>query len=70
MSVGSIDRESRGEFRTFETLECWQAGRALRVFVAQEILPGLPKDERYRLGDQMLRAARSITANIALRPVG
>jgi len=28
-------------------------------------VPSLPKDERYRLGDQMLRAARSTTANIA-----
>lgn len=59
-----------GEFRTFETLECWQAGRALRVFLAKEVLPVLPKDEGYRLGDQVLRAARSVTANIALRPVG
>lgn len=25
----------------------------------------LPKDEKYRLGDQMIRAARSATANIA-----
>lgn len=29
------------------------------------MLPKLPKDERYRLGDQIVRAARSITANIA-----
>lgn len=51
--------------RSFEDLECWKAGRALRLFVAKQILPALPRDERYRLGDQMLRAARSITANIA-----
>lgn len=51
--------------RSFEDLECWKAGRELRLFVAKQILPVLPREERYRLGDQFLRAARSITANIA-----
>jgi four helix bundle protein len=49
----------------FEDLECWKAAREVRLFVAKRVLPVLPKDERYRLGDQMLRAARSVTANIA-----
>jgi len=35
------------------------------LFVAKEVIPVLPKDERYRLDDQLLRAARSTTANIA-----
>jgi len=56
--------------RSFEDLECWKAARQLRLFVAKKILPILPKEERYRLGDQLLRAGRSTTANIALRPVG
>lgn len=51
--------------RSFEDLDCWKAGREVRLFVHGEILPRLPKEERYRLGDQILRAARSITANIA-----
>ena len=51
--------------RSFEDLECWQAGREFRLFVSKQILPVLPKDEKYRLGDQLIRAARSITANIA-----
>src|SRR5690349_21301973 len=51
--------------RSFEDLECWKAGREFRLFVARQILPALPRDEKYRLGDQMLRAARSVTANIA-----
>jgi four helix bundle protein len=51
--------------RTFEDLQCWQQCRNLRLFVAKEVVPGLPKEERYRLGDQILRAARSSTANIA-----
>jgi len=53
------------EFRTFKDLECWKACRDLRLFVAKQILPGLPREEKYRLGDQMIRAARSTTANIA-----
>ena len=51
--------------KTFEDLDCWKHCRALRLFVAREVVPALPKDERYRLGDQFLRAARSTTANIA-----
>src|SRR2546427_8933769 len=51
--------------RTFEDLECWKHYRSLRLFVAKQIIPVLPKDEGYRLGDQLLRAARSTTANIA-----
>jgi len=54
-----------GPIRSFEDLECWRACRTLRVFVACQILPTLPRDEKYRLGDQILRAARSTTANIA-----
>jgi four helix bundle protein len=51
--------------RTFEDLQCWKECRDLRLFVAREVFPVLPKDERFRLGDQLLRAARSMTANIA-----
>src|SRR2546428_12339656 len=51
--------------KTFEDLECWKECRALRLFVAKELVTSLPKEERYRLGDQVLRAARSTTANIA-----
>jgi len=49
----------------FEDLECWKACRVLRLFVAREVLPALPACEKFRLGDQVLRAARSTTANIA-----
>src|SRR5213596_3463895 len=51
--------------RTFEDLECWKQCRNLRLFVAKSVIPVLPKGECYRLGDQLLRAARSTTANIA-----
>lgn len=56
--------ESR-EYRSFRDLECWKACRELRIFVAKEVLPVLPKEEKFRLGDQLVRAARSTTANIA-----
>lgn len=52
-------------YGSFENLDCWKAGRELRLYVAASIIPTLPKEERYRLGDQLLRAARSVTANIA-----
>lgn len=51
--------------RGFEDLDCWQACRKLRIFIAENVVPLLPKDEKYRLGDQLLRASRSGTANIA-----
>src|SRR5947209_11092036 len=51
--------------RTFEDLECWKQCRMLRLFVARQVVPALPRNERYRLGDQSLRSARSTTANIA-----
>ena len=35
------------------------------MFVAKEAVPALPKHEQFRLGDQVLRAARSTTSNIA-----
>ena len=54
-----------GPIRGFEDLECWQACRNLRRFISEKVIPHLPKDERYRLGDQLLRAARSTTANLA-----
>jgi four helix bundle protein len=64
MSATAASTDSKA-IRSFEDLDCWKAGRELRIFVHREVLPALPKDERYRIGDQMLRAARSITANIA-----
>jgi four helix bundle protein len=51
--------------RSFEDLECWKTCRTLRRFIAAEVIPQLPKEERYRLSDQILRAARSTTANVA-----
>src|SRR4051812_25016377 len=51
--------------KTFEDLECWKQCRSLRIFVAKQIVPALPRTEIYRLSDQVLRAGRSTTSNIA-----
>ncbi len=53
------------ETYTFEDLACWQEARKFRLRVAREWVRQLPAVEYYRLADQLLRAARSITANIA-----
>ena len=49
----------------FEKLHCWQACFQLKTFLKEEILPELPKTERFELFSQILRASRSATANIA-----
>ena len=51
--------------KDFRELKCWQSCRKLRLFISKQIVPLLPKEEQYRLVDQLVRAARSTTANIA-----
>jgi len=56
-----VKRES---FKSFEELECWKACTEVRRFIT-ELVKKYPKDEKFRLVDDMLRAARSTTHNIA-----
>ncbi len=49
---------------SFETLEVYQKSRAL-VSDVYRLQRCFPKEERYALGDQVRRAATSITANLA-----
>ena len=56
---------SEESVKSFEDLQCWQACRALRLFIRRKIVPLMPKEEVYRLTDQMIRSSRSTTANIA-----
>ena len=51
-------------FRTFEDLKCWQACREVRIFVIG-LVKNYPREEKYSLVDNMKRAARSTTQNIA-----
>ena len=51
-------------YKIFEDLPCWQACREVRIFIT-ELVKGYPKEEQYSLVDNMKRAARSTTQNIA-----
>lgn len=53
-----------GTYKSFEELECWKAGKEVRYFF-KEIIKHLPKEEKYTLYDQIIRASRSVTNNIA-----
>ena len=52
------------EIRSFRDLKCWKEGVALRK-MAKPLLNRFPTDEKYRLTDQLIRALRSVTNNIA-----
>lgn len=45
-------------------LEVWKKSRVFRNEIS-DLVKMLPKEEKFRLVDQMVRASRSITANIA-----
>ena len=51
--------------KTFEDLEAWKAGRELRIFVFRQIVPILKNLKEFDLLDQIKRASRSVTHNIA-----
>ncbi len=51
--------------KTFEELEAWKAGRGLRIFVFRNIVPILKTLREFDLCDQIKRASRSVTHNIA-----
>lgn len=53
-----------GSLKTFEDLECWQAATEVRRFV-MHIVKKFPAEEKYSLTDDMRRASRSATHNIA-----
>ncbi len=49
---------------TFEDLEIWRLARNFRKGISAMVRT-FPVDEKYRLTDQLIRASRSVTANIA-----
>ena len=51
-------------FKSFEELDVWKECRQLRLKIS-ELTKHFPKTEEYRLKDQLIRASRSVTANIA-----
>ena len=48
----------------FRDLDIWKKCREIRI-VVRELCKKLPSEEKFRLADQMIRASRSSTANIA-----
>ena len=52
------------DYKRFEDLELWKAGRSLCNSISK-LVKRLPHDEKYRLTDQLVRASRSIMSNIA-----
>ncbi len=54
----------RKQGRSFQDLEAWQVCREVRRRMSA-LTKQLPTKERFRLGDQLLRASRSATANLA-----
>jgi four helix bundle protein len=50
--------------KTFEDLEVWKFCRELRIKLTK-LARRLPAEEKFRLADQMIRAARSATNNLA-----
>ena len=55
---------SDDSLKSFEDLQCWQACREVRIFIT-ELVKSYPREEQYTLVDNMKRAARSTTQNIA-----
>ena len=56
--------EKQSVIRTFEDLDVWKVYRDLRTQIAT-MARTFPKEEQYRLRDQLIRASRSVTANLA-----
>lgn len=50
--------------KSFEELDCWKKAALLRKELSA-LVKKFPADERFRLSDQIIRASRSVNANIA-----
>jgi four helix bundle protein len=59
-----MENGKKGSFKSFEELDCWKACTEVRRFITA-LVKKYPKDERFGLIDDMKRAARSSTHNIA-----
>ena len=50
---------------SFENLKVWQKAHELMLFIHREVVPLLPKEEKWDLADQIRRSSKSAGANIA-----
>ncbi len=51
--------------KSLERLEAWRKSKEFAIRIYKEVLPLLPADERWALGQQLRRSASSIPANVA-----
>ena len=56
--------DNQSEFKSFESLKVWQKARQIRNKIYQ-LCKCFPKEETYKLTDQMIRSSRSIGNNIS-----
>ena len=54
----------KDSFKSFEDLDCWKASTEVRRFIT-ELVKQYPKEEKFAIIDDMKRAARSTTHNVA-----
>ena len=52
------------KYQSFTELNVWKEARAFQLFIF-DLSKTFPSEEKYKLTDQIIRASRSITANIA-----
>lgn len=64
MQVMELENDYQAE-RDFTTLIAWQKAREVKLFFYKNIIPRLPKEEKYSLDIQIRKASVSSTANIA-----
>jgi four helix bundle protein len=60
-----VVREAKGVIRSYEDLEVYKNSYRAMMMVFREILPLLPKEERYDLVDQLRRSCKAIPRLIA-----
>jgi len=51
--------------KSLETLEAWKKAKEFTLRIYREVLPLLPSEEKWNLGQQLRRSSNSIPANIA-----
>lgn len=51
--------------RNFKNYDVWKKSHELVLYIYKDVLPELPKDEKYEVSRQLRRAAYSIPLNIA-----
>jgi len=56
--------DSTNKYQSFTDLNVWKEARSFQLFIFNLSKP-FPREEKYKLSDQIIRSSRSIAANIA-----